>query len=85
MREASRLSQSYIIAAPSADDCDAQAARLAELLNGITSVVSGSDVAIRETIIDCCKAYFNGDRSLDDTAAMIQDKLSLYMAERYGW
>ena len=63
----------------------AQAARLTELLNGITTVISGSDVAIRETIIDCAKAYFNGDRSLDDTAAAIQDKLSLYMAERYGW
>lgn len=62
-----------------------QAARLTELLNGITTVISGSDVAIRETIIDCAKAYFNGDRSLDDTAAAIQDKLSLYMAERYGW
>ena len=62
-----------------------QAARLTELLNGITTVISGSDVAIRETIIDCAKAYFNGDRSLDDAAAAIQDKLSLYMAERYGW
>lgn len=63
----------------------AQAARITELLTGISAVVSGSDVAIRETIIDCARAYFNGERSLDDTAAAIQDKLSLYMAERYGW
>ena len=63
----------------------AQAARITELLTGISAVVSGSDAALRETILDCAKAYFNGDRSLDDTAAAIQDKLSLYMAERYGW
>lgn len=63
----------------------AQAARITELLTGISAVVSGSDAALRETILDCAKAYFNGDRGLDETAALIQDRMSLYMAERYGW
>lgn len=63
----------------------AQAARITELLTGISAVVSGGDAALRETILDCAKAYFNGDRGLDETAALIQDRMSLYMAERYGW
>ncbi|MEI3062254.1 MAG: hypothetical protein V8S72_04620 [Oscillospiraceae bacterium] len=51
MREASRLSQSYIIAAPSADDCDAQAARLAA-----RAVCSGAEPKPCGKCRDCRKS-----------------------------
>ena len=69
MREASRLSQSYIIAAPSADDCDAQAARLAA-----RAVCSGAEPKPCGKCRDCRKAAAGIHPDIIDVRRMTDDK-----------
>ena len=69
MREASRLSQSYIIAAPSADDCDAQAARLAA-----RAVCSGVEPKPCGKCRDCRKAAAGIHPDIIDVRRMTDDK-----------
>lgn len=69
MREASRLSQSYIIAAPSADDCDAQAARLAA-----RAVCSGAEPRPCGKCRDCRKAAAGIHPDIINVRRMTDDK-----------
>ena len=69
MREASRLSQSYIIAAPSADDCDAQAARLAA-----RAVCSGAEPKPCGKCRDCRNAAAGIHPDIIDVRRMTDDK-----------
>ena len=69
MREASRLSQSYIIAAPSVDDCDAQAARLAA-----RAVCSGAEPKPCGKCRDCRKAAAGIHPDIINVRRMTGDK-----------
>ena len=51
-----------------------------ELING-TKKISGYDNAIMEIIQEEAKAYFAGEKSLDDTAAIIQNRVKTYVNE----
>ena len=37
-----------------------------------------------EELMDCCGALFNGDKTAGETAALIQSKVAIYLAEQYG-
>ena len=39
---------------------------------------------IYNIIMDCCGALFNGDKTAGETAALIQSKVAIYLAEQYG-
>lgn len=51
-----------------------------ELING-TKKISGYDNEIMEIIQEEAKAYFAGEKSLDDTAAIIQNRVKTYVNE----
>lgn len=42
------------------------------------------DATLREIIIDSSQAYLNGEKTLKETAQLIQSKASIYVAEQYG-
>ncbi len=50
------------------------------LYNAVDSVYY-FDEAIYDIVADMAGAYFAGDRSLDDTAAQIQSRVTLYVNE----
>ena len=62
--------------AASQEDCD----QLMALYNAI-STYSRWDPDLEPIVIESAGAYFAGDRSLDDTAALIQNRASLYVNE----
>ena len=62
--------------AASQEDCD----QLMALYNAI-STYSRWDPDLDPIVIESAGAYFAGDRSLDDTAALIQNRASLYVNE----
>ncbi len=43
-----------------------------------------SDDALREIIISSGQSYLNGDKSLEETAQLVQSRASVYVAEQYG-
>ena len=51
-----------------------------ELYNAIDSVVN-YDTSMFEIITDQAGAYFSGDKSLDETVKLIQDRVNLYINE----
>lgn len=57
---------------------------LEDLLSSTKYTENYSDSAIRDIIMECGKAYLAGDKTADETAAMIQSKASIYLAEQYG-
>ena len=42
------------------------------------------DLRLRRLIIDSSAAYLAGDKSLEDTVELIQDKASIFVAEQCG-
>lgn len=42
------------------------------------------DATLREIIIDSSQAYLSGEKTLKETARLIQSKAGVYMAEQYG-
>lgn len=54
-----------------------------DLLNGIT-VVGGSDEALLSIIKEEADYYFDGQRTAAETAQIVQNRASLYLAEKYG-
>lgn len=48
------------------------------------SCIAEYDTHIYNIIIESAKAYYAGDRTVDETAEIIQSKISLYLAEQYG-
>ena len=43
-----------------------------------------ADAALRDIVMDCGMAYLRGEKSLDETISLLQDRASIYMSERYG-
>ena len=58
-----------------------QADQILDLINATTAVY-GYDESILNIISDEAAAYFAGEKSLDDTANMIQSRVNLYVAEQ---
>lgn len=58
-----------------------QTDQILDLINAITAVY-GYDESILNIISDEAAAYFAGEKSLDDTANMIQSRVNLYVAEQ---
>ena len=58
-----------------------QADEILGLINATTAVY-GYDESILNIISDEAAAYFAGEKSLDDTANMIQSRVNLYVAEQ---
>ena len=52
-----------------------------ELPSAVKRSINEDDV-ILDTVSDECSAYFSGARSLDETVALIQDRVSTYVNER---
>lgn len=60
-----------------------QAKRLYELLDAI-ELVRDMNTIVRDIVMDEAAAYFAGDRSVEDCAARIQSRVSIYLAEQAG-
>ena len=58
-----------------------QVDQILDLIN-TTTAVYGYDESILNIISDEATAYFAGEKSLDDTANMIQSRVNLYVAEQ---
>ena len=58
-----------------------QVDQILDLINATTAVY-GYDESILNIISDEAAAYFAGEKSLDDTANMIQSRVNLYVAEQ---
>lgn len=60
----------------------------AELLKGLLertkSAENFSDEALKSIIRTAAKAYFCGDKTLEDTLQLIQSRASIYISEQYG-
>lgn len=61
---------------PTQEDMD----QLMELYNAVTSI-SRYDDSIYDIVSDVAGGYFAGDKSLDETASLIQNRVSLYVNE----
>lgn len=57
---------------------------LMDLLNHTVKNVNYSDQKLREIIISAGTAYLNGQKTLDETVELIQNKASIYISERYA-
>lgn len=60
---------------------ETEAQALRELIGSVKRSIDEDDV-ILDTVSDECSAYFSGARSLDETAALIQDRVSTYVNEQ---
>ena len=59
-------------------------AQLIELVDHTTKAINYSDQKLREIFLNSCQAYFDGDKSLEDTVKIIQSRVSIYLAEKYN-
>ena len=57
---------------------------LTDLLSRTGFAENIADEALRDIVMDCGLAYLHGEKTLDETIALLQDRASIYMAERYG-
>ena len=57
---------------------------LTDLLEHTGFAENIADQALRDIVMDCGLAYLHGEKTLDETIALLQDRASIYMAERYG-
>lgn len=60
---------------------ETEAQALRELIGSVKRSINEDDV-ILDTVSDECSAYFSGARSLDETMALIQDRVSTYVNEQ---
>lgn len=57
---------------------------LVGLLENTDRAAKFSDYTLQKIIVDSGTAYLAGDRSAEETAALIQKRASLYVSEKYG-
>jgi ABC-type glycerol-3-phosphate transport system substrate-binding protein len=62
------------------NNTDADNQRIFDLINGISGI-SRTEYALQEIIADDITAFFDGQKSAAETAAIIQDRASTYVAE----
>ena len=61
-----------------------QCEKFFDLLERTHYVQTGADTTIREIIMETCRPYLAGDKSLEETVDLLQSKVSIYLAEQYG-
>lgn len=66
------------------DTAQEDLALLSDLLEHTGFAENIADEALRDIVMDCGLAYLHGEKALDETIALLQDRASIYMAERYG-
>ena len=66
------------------DSAQEDLALLSDLLDHSGFAENIADEALRDIVMDCGMAYLHGEKTLDETIALLQDRASIYMAERYG-
>ena len=54
-----------------------------KLLNGATTVSYGMDNELNKIIFEEAHSYFIGDKSVDEVAGIIQNRVNLYIKENY--
>ena len=59
-----------------------QADELMELINGTTLTIATTDEQLMSIVTEEAAAYFAGQRSAQDAAAMIQSRASIYVSEQ---
>ena len=59
-------------------------ALLHKLLERTKYAKSYSDDDLRDIIISGAQSYLSGDKTLEDTVALIQSRANIYVAEQYG-
>ena len=57
---------------------------LEELVNNTTKAISYGDQQIRSIIVEAGNGYLSGGRTIEDTVAAIQSRISVYVAEKTG-
>ncbi|MGN1004544.1 MAG: hypothetical protein ACI4O5_06865 [Oscillospiraceae bacterium] len=57
---------------------------LTDLVRETKFVENHTDRPLREIIVSAAQPYFAGDKTLEETVALIQSRASVYMAEKYG-
>lgn len=57
---------------------------LGELLERTKYASTYSDQGLRDIIVSGAQGYMSGERTLEDTIAVIQSRASIYMAQNYG-
>lgn len=55
---------------------------ISDYIKGITKVSGGYDVHIQEVIDEEIKAFFAGDKTAEEAAKMIQNRISIYISEK---
>jgi len=58
--------------------------KLIDLINNTTTARNYSEESLREIITTSCAAYFAGDKTLDETIELIQNRARIFMSEKYG-
>ena len=66
----------YVIRAATAEETQ----RYEDLLNSITKIEL-CDKSVFDIVWECCSSYFAGDRTLDETVRMIENRVGLYVNE----
>ena len=62
------------------DECGVKVDKVMELYNAVDSMYA-YDEKIFDAVKEVASQYFAGDKPLDDTASLIQSKVSLYVNE----
>ena len=60
------------------------AALLEQLFSATKFAAVSSDRVVVDLIIECGQQYLSGDKSIEETMALLQSKASIYMAEQYS-
>lgn len=56
--------------------------KLRNLLNSITMLYDGTDVAVYKIIAEETSAFFGGEKTSEEAASLIQSRASIYLAEK---
>ncbi len=60
------------------------AEKLNALLAGIRTALNYADEPLRQIILTGAQSYLSGDKTAEESAALVQSRASVYMAEKYG-
>lgn len=63
------------------DITDADIQEFKDYINGITNVSTNSDSAILDIVMEEAAAFFAGDKTEDEVAGLIQNRVNIYLSE----
>ena len=71
----------FIEFAPMTND---QTDRLLKIIDTLGVVLSGGESVVTNIVLEEANAFFSGNRSAQDAARIIQNRVSIYVSEQYG-